>query len=224
MSTPGQKPLGNYLGRIATSCQILIKSSTVYWKENSKRISPGLLVEELTCSTYNPRKVRAWVRSWPGHIQKLWIKRELSLVPECLCQSKQKITHRWTVACSGLHILILPEHVLLFLSLNNINVSLLNCCDICEKLNIEIRPPKISRSCLFTSYTIPLIYSWHIQRHPADDKMSCGRCRDHQFWKYISLFEIFSKYLSVSSELIDSKMDGILLCTTVNLFMPSAII
>jgi hypothetical protein len=25
------------------------------------------------------------------------------LVPECLCQGKQNIPHRWTVACSGLH-------------------------------------------------------------------------------------------------------------------------
>jgi hypothetical protein len=26
-----------------------------------------------------------------------------SLVPECLCQGKQKIPHRWTVVFSGLH-------------------------------------------------------------------------------------------------------------------------
>jgi hypothetical protein len=60
--------------------------------------------------TYNPRRVNARVRYRPGHIQKLWIKRVYvgwdqkpwSPAPECLCQSKQKIPHRWTVAC-GLH-------------------------------------------------------------------------------------------------------------------------
>jgi hypothetical protein len=57
-------------------------------------------------------KPRRW-RSQPIKRQKLWIPRvcrsrlkTVVLVRECLCQGKQNIPHRWTVACSGLHTVV----------------------------------------------------------------------------------------------------------------------